>query len=102
MSLSICLNLRPSVPLPVLANLTIPVNERNENMINKIIATIKVTVNAFVNVFIVDLGIAAIIMVRLFASLATASMLAYTILVNDENSPVAEATIMTMTAGIMK
>ena len=54
MSLKICLNLRPSVPLPYFANLTIPVNEINENMINNIIATIKVMANAFVNVLIVD------------------------------------------------
>ena len=54
------------------------------------------------NVFIVDLGIAAIIMLALVVSLAIASMLIYTISVNEENSPVAEAIIMTMTAGMMK
>ena len=102
MSLSICLNLRPSVPLPVFANLTSPVNDINENMINNIIATIKVIVSAFVNVFIVVFGTAAIIVVKLFAFLDIASMLIYTILVNEVKSPVAEATIMVIIAGIMK
>ena len=102
MSFSICLNLRPSVPLPVFANLTNPVNAINENMINNIIPTIIVMVNAFVNVFIVDFGIAAMTVVKLFASLDMASMLIYTILVNDVNSPDAEATIMVMIAGMMK
>ena len=102
MSFSIFLNLRPSVPLPVFANLTSAVNDINENMINKIIAAIKVIVNALVNVFIVYFGTAAIIVVKLVVSLAKASMPTYTILVNDENSPLAEATIMTMTAGMMK
>lgn len=102
MSLSISLNLKPSVPLPVFANLTCAVNDKNENRINNIIPKIKVILNALVNVFIVDLGIAAIIMLALVVSLAIASMLIYTISVNEENSPVAEATIMTRTAGMMK
>lgn len=102
MSLNICLNLRPSIPLPDFANLTIPVKDISENMMNNIIATIKVIVNALLNVFIVDCGIAAIIAVRLLVLLAIASMLTYTILVNEVNSPVAEATIKTMTAGMMK
>ena len=54
MSFRISLNLRPSVPLSVFANLTSPVNDINENMMNNIIPTIKVMVNALVNVFIVD------------------------------------------------
>ena len=102
MSFSISPNLKPSIPLPDFANLTRPVTAINENRINKIIATIKVTVKALVNVAIVDLGIAAIIMVKLLAPSAIASMPAYTILVNEVNSPLAEATIMTMTAGMMK
>ena len=102
MSFNISLNLRPSVPLPVFANLTSPVNDINENMINRIIATIKVIVNELVNVFIVDWGTAAIILVKLLVLLAMASMLIYTILVNEENSPVTEATIMTRIAGMMK
>ena len=102
MSFNISLNLRPSVPLPVFANRTSPVNDINENMINRIIATIKVIVNELVNVFIVDWGIAAIILVILLVLLAMASMLIYTILVNEEISPVAEATIMTRIAGMMK
>ena len=102
MSFNISLNLRPSVPLPVFANLTSPVNDINENMINRIIATIKVIVNELVNVFIVDWGIVAIILVILLVLLAMASMLIYTILVNEENSPVADATIMTRIAGMMK
>ena len=102
MSFNISLNLRPSVPLPVFANLTSPVNDINENMINRIIATIKVIVNELVNVFIVDWGTAAIILVKLLVLLAMASMLTYTILVNEENSPVADATIMTRIAGMMK
>ena len=71
-------------------------------MINNIIATIKVMVSAFVNVFIVVFGTAAIIVVKLFAFLDIASMLIYTILVNEVKSPVAEATIMVIIAGIMK
>ena len=102
MSFIISLNLKPSVPLPDFANLTSPVNDINENRINKIIATIKVIVNALVNVFIVVCGIAETIMVKLFASFAIASMLEYIISVNEVNSPVAEATIMTMIAGMMK
>lgn len=102
MSFSISLNLRPSVPLPDFANLTLAVNDINENMINNIIPTIKEMVNALVNVFIVAFGIADIIMVALLAPLAIASILAYMILVSEENSPVAEATSKTMTAGMMK
>lgn len=102
MSLNISMNLKPSVPLPYFANLTIAVNDINENMKNKIIAAVKVTENALVNVFIVDLGTDDIIVVTLVVSLATASIPTYTISVNDENSPVAEAIIMTMIAGMMK
>ena len=54
------------------------------------------------NVAIVDLGTVAIIVVKLLAPSAIASMLAYMISVNEVNSPVAEATIMTITAGMMK
>ena len=102
MSLSISLNLKPSVPLPVFANLTCAVNDKNENMINKIIPAIKVILNAFVNVFIVDLGTAAIIVVIFVVSLARELMPTFTISVNEENNFVAEAIIMTMTKGIMK
>ncbi len=76
MSLNIFLNLRPSTPLPVFANRTSPVNDINENMINNMIATIRVTVNALVNVFIADCGIAAVIIVKLVALLDMALMLA--------------------------
>ena len=44
MSFIISRNLKPSVPLPVFANLTSPVNDINENMTNNIIATTKVIV----------------------------------------------------------
>lgn len=102
MSFNISLNLKPSVPLPDFANLTSAVNDINENMINSMTATINVTVSAFVNVLIVDFGIAAIIIDAVVALFAIASMLAYTIFVNDVNSPLAEATIMTMIKGMMK
>ena len=78
------------------------VNDKNENMINKIIPAIKVILNALVNVFIVDLGTAAIIVVIFVVSLARELMPTFTISVNEENNFVAEAIIMTMTKGIMK
>lgn len=102
MSFSISMNLRPSVPLSNFANLTSAVNDSNENMINNMIAATMVTLNALVNVFIVDLGTAAIIVVTLVVSLARELIPTFTISVNEENSPVAEAIIMTMTAGMMK
>ena len=71
-------------------------------MINNIIATIKVTVNAFENRVIVDFGTAAIIAVKSVAPPSIALMLTYTILVNQVKSPLAEATISTMIAGMMK
>ena len=89
----ISMNLKPSVPLPDFANLTIAVNDNNENMRNRIIATIKVTVNALVNVAIVDWGTAAITMVKLPAPSAMASILAYTISVNEVKSPLAEISV---------
>ena len=101
MSFIISRNLKPSVPLPVFANLTSPVNDINENMTNNIIATTKVIVKELENVLIVDLGIAAIIIVRLFAPLSIAPMLLFTILVNDVTKPLAEATIRVMTKGMM-
>ena len=102
MSFSISMNLRPSVPLSNFANLTSAVNDSNENMINNMIAATMVTLNALVNVFIVDLGTAAIIVVTLVVSLARELIPTFTIYVNEENSPVAEAIILTMTAGMMK
>ena len=50
MSFIISRNLKPSVPLPVFANLTSPVNDINENMTNNIIATTKVIVKELENV----------------------------------------------------
>ena len=83
MSFSISLNHKPSVPLSNFANLANPVVEINENRINRIIATTKVTVNALVNVPIVDLGIAAVIMVRLIKSLRLGTALCLQLLQNQ-------------------
>ena len=102
MSFNISLNLRPSIPLPDFANLTIAVNDINENMMNNMIPTIKVIVNALENVATAEFGTFAMIMVRLFAPLAIASELAYTIFVNDLKRPLAEATTITMIKGMMK